>query len=236
MLHCPDLGATVAAILADRAADAPPLPLRPASSDWHLQRFAQRPHRLVLFAVDASDSMGDGPETRMAAALGAAAALARRAYLNRDQVALITFRDRAATLVVPPTGSAMRVHRLLRRLVVGGATPLADGLRLAGETLRNARRKDPLLELLLVLVSDGDATVPLRRGGDPLADALAMAAELRQSGIAGVVIDTGTSPPAQRQLPRLARELGATCRHLHELTGNNILRLLDAGLAARVQP
>ena len=218
------LAATVRRSLVRGAA---PLPLRPAAADWYRQRFEQRPHRLVLFAVDASDSMGDGPETRMAAALGAATGLARRAYLNRDQVALVTFRDRTATLTVPITSSVQRVRDHLQHLPVGGATPLADGLRLARDTFRQARRKDPALGALLVLISDGEATVPLHRGGDPCADALEIAGQLRKDGVASVLIDTGSTANHARLLPRLATALGGHCRRLQELSGGDILQLLD---------
>ena len=231
-----DLAATLAATVRRQGNGAASLPLRPAAADWHRQRFEQRPRRLVLFAVDASDSMGEGPETRMAAALGAATALARRAYLNRDLVALVTFRDRAATLTVPPTGSVQRVRDRLRQLQVGGATPLADGLRLARDTLRQACHREPALETVLVVISDGEATVPLQSGGDPRADALKLAEDLRRDGVAGVLIDTGLSPPRERFLPRLATALGGHCRRLQELTGDDILRLLDIPVPERPTP
>ena len=203
------------------------LPLQPGATDWYRHRFEQRPHRLVLFVVDTSDSMGDGPETRMAAALSAAVTVARQAYLHRDQVALITFRDRAAILTVPPTGSVQRVRDRLHQLAVGGATPLADGLRLARDELRRARRKDPALETLMILLSDGEATVPLHRGGDPVADALAIAGDLRRDKVASVLIDTGFAAAPVRLLPRLAEVLGGRCKRLQELTTAEILQLLD---------
>jgi len=169
----------------------------------------------------------------MAAALGATVAFARRAYLHRDQVALITFRDRAAALTVPPTGSVRRVRDRLSQLTVGGATPLADGLRLARDTLRRARRQDPSLDAVLVLVSDGEATVPLHHNGDPFADALAIARELRQDGVTSLLIDTGTAALQQRRLPHLAEILGGPCRRLQELTARDILQLLDTPVPDR---
>lgn len=227
-LQALDLAATLAAtVRRHQGSGAAPLPLRPAAADWYRQRFEQRPRRLVVFAVDASDSMGEGPETRMAAALGAATRLARRIYLNRDQVALITFRDRGATLTVPMTSSVQRVRDHLQQLAVGGATPLADGLRLARDTFRQARRKDPALDAVLVLISDGEATVPLHRGGAPFADALAIAGQLRQDGVASVLIDTGSAASHERLLPRLAAALGGHCRRLQELQGGDILELLN---------
>lgn len=224
-----DFSATLAAsVRRSLFNSASALPLRPTVEDWHQPRFAQRPRRLVLFAIDTSDSMGEeGPGTRMEVALGAAVALARRAYLNRDQVALLTFRGRLATLNVPPTGSVQLVRDRLRQLAVGGATPLADGLRLARDTFRQAIRKDPAMEAVLLLISDGMATAPLRHGGDPAGDAIAVAKDLRKDGVASILIDTGDAPATGRLLPRLADALGGHCRRLQELTANDILQLLE---------
>jgi len=232
-----DLAATLTANLhrqpGDRQTGLLPLPARPV---WHLQRFEQRPRRLVLFVVDTSDSMGDAPENRMTAALGMAVSLLRHAYLQRDRVALITFRDRAASLTVPPTGSISRVYACLRHVAVGGATPLADGLRLARETIRQARFKEHDLEVLMVLVSDGEATVPLRRGGNPLADCLEVAGELRREQVASILIDTGSAAPADRLLPRLATTLGGTCRRLREVGNDDLLKLLSTPAPERSRP
>ena len=231
-----DLAATLTATLRRQQADGQPaLPLRPDPADWQRQRFEQRPRRLVLIAVDASDSMGDGPELRMAAALGTACALLQHAYLHRDQVALVIFRDRAATLTVPPTSSMQRVRDRLRRVAVGGATPLADGLRLARDTIRQARQKDPTLDATLVLLSDGEATVPLHRGGDPAADSLEVACELRRDGVASVLLDTGSAAPDKRLLPRLAAALGGHCRRLQEVSGPAILELLELPPPERIR-
>ena len=233
-LQAIDLAATLTATVRRQQADGQPaLPLRPAPTDWQRQRFEQRPRRLVLVVVDASDSMGEGPETRIAAALGTVCALLQHAYLQRDQVALVTFRDRAATLTVPPTSSIQRVRDRLRRVAVGGATPLADGLRLAHATIRQARQKDPTLDATLLLLSDGEATVPLQRGGDPIGDSLEVARELRRDGVASVLLDTGSATADKRLLPRLAEALGGHCRRLQEVSGTAILELLERPPAER---
>jgi len=121
--------------------------LRPEELRLKLRQL--RPHRLVVFAVDTSDSMGDGPEAGMRAALGAALALAGEAYLNRDLVSLVTFRGETAQTLVPPTNSVARLRRSLGRLPVGGATPLAAGIRQARQVIRQARAREPGLDSLL---------------------------------------------------------------------------------------
>jgi magnesium chelatase subunit D len=193
----------------------------------HLQVRSQPRHRLVVFVIDTSDSMGDGPTARITAALGASLALASRAYLNRDQVCLITFRDRTARLAVPPTSSVMLVRQEMQQLPVGGATPLAAGLQKAREVIRQARIKHQGVTPLMVLISDGEATVSLEPGADPVDEALALAARMRQEKIPVLVIDTLEHHKRLNLMPRLARALGGECRHIHDLRSEQVLQLIE---------
>jgi len=223
-----DFGRTINAALARQAgAVRPGQKLSLAPEDRHKQVRSRRTRRLIVFVVDTSDSMADGPTARIAAALGASLSLAAAAYLNRDQVCLITFRDREARVVVPPTDSVMRVRQELQRLPVGGATPLAAGLQKAGEVIRQSRFKDPGLEPLLVLISDGEATVPLSRGADPVKEALALAGLLRQEKIRALVVDTLESHQPGNLMPQLAEALGADCRQIRELHTGSVMQLIE---------
>ena len=197
------------------------------AADLHVQLRSQRPRRLTVFLIDTSDSMGNGPTVRMSAALGAIAALASRAYLNREQVCLITFRDRHAHVVVPPTDSVMRIRQQLNRLPVGGATPLAAGLQKAGQVISQARRKDRAVEPLLILVSDGEATMPLHAGADPALEALAIARQLGQEPVPALVIDTAPGDRQRTCLPRIAEALGTGCQHIYNLQAGQILQLIE---------
>lgn len=198
-----------------------------AKEDLHLQVRSRQPRRLVVFVIDTSDSMGDGPTARITAALGACIAIAATAYLHRDQVCLVTFRDREARLVVSPTTSIMRIRQQLQRLPVGGATPLAAGLEKARQVIGQARLKNREVEPLLVLISDGEATMPLTTGGDPDTEALAAARLLRRDRIAALVIDTQASRHSQSLMSRLARVLGTDCRHIHDLHAGQVLQLIE---------
>jgi magnesium chelatase subunit D len=193
----------------------------------HLQVRSRPGHRLVVFVIDTSDSMGDGPTARISAALGASLALAARAYLNRDRVCLVTFRDHEARLAVPPTASVTLLRQAMHRLPVGGATPLAAGLQKALEVIRQARIKNPGVTPLMVLVSDGEATVPLEPGADPIEEALQLATRMRREEIPALVIDTLEQHKRQNLMPRLARALGAECRHIHDLRSAQILELIE---------
>lgn len=223
-----DLCRTVSAAMTRHALAREPGPkVALTPQDLHLQLRREKIRRLIVFVVDTSDSMGDGPTVRMSAALGAILSLARRAHLNREQVCLITFRDRTARLVVPPTASVIRIRRQLQRLPVGGATPLAAGLQEAHRVIGQARRKDPALEPLLVLISDGEATTPLRRGQDPGQDALEVARQLRQERVPALVIDTLPQHPRGAFMPRLAEVLGSRCEPIGQLRAGQVVELIE---------
>jgi len=219
-----DLGRTLNSAVI-RNAGGPEKKLRPflVEQDLHLQVRSPRHRRLIVFLIDTSDSMGEGPEARIAAGLGACISLAASAYLNRDQVCLITFRGREAQLVVPPTDSVTRVRQQLQRLPVGGATPLAAGLQKALQVIHQSRIKNPGVSSLLVLISDGEATVPLISGTEPDTEVLDIARSIFREDIPALVIDTLASRRRQRILPRLARALGTECLHVHDLQAKEVL-------------
>src|SRR5207244_6818153 len=97
-----------------------------------------------------------------------------------DRVALVAFKGGVpeATVALPLTASAALAHRRLRSIPLSGQTPLADALRRGRGLLRQELFKHPNAVPLLVVVTDGLPTVPLRRGGDPVADVLAAASAL----------------------------------------------------------
>ena len=91
-----------------------------------------REGNLVIFVVDAS---GRWPRaTGCPAVSGATLSLLRDAYQRRDKVAVITFRQQDAQLLLPPTSSVHIASRRLARFDTGGKTPLAQGL--AGRSRR----------------------------------------------------------------------------------------------------
>ena len=145
--------------------------------------YEQRVGNLLVLAVDASGSMG--AEKRMEAAKGAVVSLLLDAYQRRDRVALVTFRDDGASVVLRPTSSVEVAKARVNDLPTGGRTPLAAGIDAAR---RLAQRPGGGRRPLLVLVSDGRATAA-PDDGDPLAAAIAAAGEVRRAGIDAVVID-----------------------------------------------
>ena len=170
-------------------------------------RKAQVGH-LVVLVVDASGSMGVAAD-RLAAVKGALLAVLVDAYQRRDRVALVTFRNDAAQVVLEPTASVELARRRLDGLATGGTTPLAAGLRAAADLARRHAAED--LQPVIVVVTDGRATVA-DRGLDPsqaVADATAVAASIA-GAFPCVVVDV--EDPAGRRMglaKRLAGTLGA---------------------------
>ncbi|GAA4026829.1 putative cobaltochelatase [Allokutzneria multivorans] len=189
-----------------------------------------REGNLVLFAVDASGSMA--ARSRMSAVTGAVLSLLRDAYQRRDKVGLITFRGREAEVALPPTSSVDAAAVRLRRLRTGGRTPLAHGLLAARKLLAAERLRDPRRRPLLVLVTDGRATVAASQGGDALHDAMRAAALLEADGVASVVVDCENGVVRLGLPDRLALALGGTCLQLAELSAEQVAGVVRAARAA----
>jgi magnesium chelatase subunit D len=126
-------------------------------------------------------------------------ALLEDAVGKRDRISLVAFRSGIADAVVAlrPT-SSLRVAALrLREIPLSGRTPLPHALVVARRLLTQERAKRPNARPLLVVVSDGLPNVPLRPGGDALADVLAEGRALRRAGIACLVLDASTRAQAR---------------------------------------
>ena len=145
-----------------------------------------------------------------------------------DRVALVAFRGGLpeATVALPLTSSMALAYRRLRAVPLSGQTPLADALRLGRVVLRQELVKHPNAVPLLVAITDGLPTRPLRAGGDPLRDALAQATELRRAHVLSIVADS--APPGS---PGHAAQLAAAAGGLHlpvaELSPDVLLDVLE---------
>ncbi|BDE13341.1 MULTISPECIES: magnesium chelatase subunit D family protein [Mycobacterium] len=177
-----------------------------------------REGNLVIFVVDASGSMA--ARDRMAAVGGATLSLLRDAYQRRDKVAVITFRQHGATVLLPPTSSAHIAGRRLARFDTGGRTPLAEGLLAARELVLRERVRDRARRPLVVVLTDGRATA----GPDPLGRTRIAAARLAAEGTAAVVVDCETSFVRLGLAPALARQLGAPVIRLEQLHADHLTR------------
>ena len=191
-------------------------PLRPGPDDVRRAIREGREGNLVIFVVDASGSMA--ARDRMAAVGGATLSLLRDAYQRRDKVAVITFRQQEARLVLPPTSSAHIAGRRLAQFDTGGKTPLAEGLLAARELIVREKARDRSRRPLVVVLTDGRANA----GPDPLGRSRTAAARLVAEGAAAVVVDCETSYVRLGLAEQLARQLGAPVVRLQQLHADHL--------------
>jgi magnesium chelatase subunit D len=166
--------------------------VRIRAADFRVTRCKQPTRTLTIFAVDAS---GSSALHRLAEAKGAVELLLAECYIRRDQVAVISFRGRAAQLLLPPTRSLVRAKRGLAGLPGGGGTPLAAALDAAAVLAGQAQRRGETPTL--VILTDGRANIA--RNGAPgrepaRHDALAAARMVRLLNLNALLVDTSTRP------------------------------------------
>ena len=159
---------------------------------------------LIVFVVDASASMD--AEQRMAATKGAILSLLQDAYVRRDRVAVVIFKNRTAEVVLRPTSSVSLARRRLERLSVGGTTPLTHGLMAGYKVVKTELLRDPTIRPLLVLISDGRGNISMFKE-EPLVEAQKVAALVEAEEIDALVIDSArdySHLPSVQHLARVA--------------------------------
>jgi magnesium chelatase subunit D len=159
---------------------------------------------LIVFVVDASASMD--AEQRMAATKGAILSLLQDAYVRRDRVAVVIFKNRTAEVVLRPTSSVSLARRRLEKLSVGGTTPLTHGLMAGYKVVKTELLRDPTIRPLLVLISDGRGNISMFKE-EPLVEAQKVAAMIDAEEIDALVIDSArdySHLPSVQHLARVA--------------------------------
>ena len=159
---------------------------------------------LIVFVVDASASMD--AEQRMAATKGAILSLLQDAYVRRDRVAVVIFKNRTAEVVLRPTSSVSLARRRLKKLSVGGTTPLTHGLMAGYKVVKTELLRDPTIRPLLVLISDGRGNISMFKE-EPLVEAQKIAAMIDAEHIDALVIDSArdySHLPSVQHLARVA--------------------------------
>ena len=113
----------------------------------------------MVFVIDLSGSMMLNLESVREALLK----LHGEAYRSRDRVGIVAMKGLGAVVVQHPIANLRVVANKLVGLRVSGYTPLATGMYKAWEVLREAKRRDPSIIPAMVIITDGNANVPLKR-------------------------------------------------------------------------
>ena len=194
--------------------------------DIRVKRYQDRTDRVLVFVVDAS---GSTALARLAEAKGAVELMLAEAYASRDHVALVTFRGQGADLALPPTRSLVQTKRRLAGLPGGGATPLADALRVALDVARQARARG--MAPTLALLTDGRGNIALDGSADRAQaseDAERLARLARAEGWPAPILDTSLRPkPA---LAEFAALMGAQLVALPRADAQSLSSTLSAAL------
>jgi len=193
---------------------------RPRPQDVRRAVREGREGNLVVFVVDASGSMA--ARDRMAAVGGATLSLLRDAYQRRDKVAVITFRQQQAQLILPPTSSVYIASRRLAHFDTGGKSPIAQGLLAARDVVVREKARDRARRCLVVVLTDGRAT----GGPDPLGRMREAAARLVAEGAAAVVVDCETSLVRLGLAEELATALHAPAVRLAQLRADDLAQVV----------
>jgi magnesium chelatase subunit D len=190
-----------------------------ASDDLCYKRFKKKSGMLFIFAVDASGSMA---LNRMAQAKGAMTRLLQEAYIHRDKVALISFRNLTAEILLSPTRSIELAKRVVDAIPTGGATPIAAALLKTLE-IAGLSRAAEISQTMLIIFTDGRANVGLQveqsaerniRNKTIKDELQQLGVTLKSANITSLVMDTKPKFAAGGEARKLAEMINANYCYL----------------------
>ncbi len=132
-----------------------------APEDIHYKKLKPFRQSLIIFLVDASESMLS--EERMQLVKGFSLMLLNRVNRNRCAVAIVVFSGEQARIILQPTRSIQMTREQITDIPCEGTTPMAAGLQLTLQLIRAQKRKKTLQNITLIVLSDGEANIPLIR-------------------------------------------------------------------------
>ncbi|RMG58383.1 MAG: VWA domain-containing protein, partial [Deltaproteobacteria bacterium] len=206
-----------------------------APEDLRTREFRKKTGNLIIFLLDGSSSIET--QRKIGFLKGSVRSLLKDAYVRRDRVAIIVFREEMAEVVLEPTSSIDRAERRMDFIFSGGTTPLSIGLfaalSLAEREMRRSRENKPFL----FLITDGNANVS-SFGEDPTRESLKLAKRIRQMGISSCVVDVTRMNVEEKVLRRALERwepsagssgifYSARARALAEALGGEYLSVAD---------
>lgn len=167
--------------------------------------FSRKQSTLFVLAIDASGSMA---QRRITLAKRVMLDRLQQSYMNRDKIAIVSFRGEGAILALPPSRSIAGARRILDSLRVGGGTPLSAGLTCTLDLIKAAGEKHG--EVVVLFFTDGQGNVPLHsnRKLSPRSviesEVKLLASAINQTRARVVVIDTKHEFESSRETKQLA--------------------------------
>ena len=168
-----------------------------------------------LFAIDVSGSLVDSG--MMQDIKDGVKAMLMEGYVQRDKVALLTFRFRSAQISVPFTRSLEGIYEVLDNTTTGGGTPLGTALLMIREYMLNYVRKNPEERCYIILITDGEATEPAVRGSIAPVELKKIAATMNIPNTEWTVVDSSLVPGKINHALKLAEMLGGRYIRLENL-------------------
>lgn len=171
-----------------------------------------------LFAVDTSGSLII--RNRMVAVKGAILSLLKEHYVKKDRVGLMTFNEKAITMLLQPSREVEVIYKMLDDLAIGRKTPLSAALQYLNDYMSMYVKKRPNDDCYVVLVTDGCANVPLDpddKTVDPLQEALDIAKKINIPSLKWIVIDTEKREDVEYNAKKFSEALHAKYYTLDDL-------------------
>ncbi|MCL1912405.1 MAG: AAA family ATPase [Eubacteriaceae bacterium] len=197
------------------------------NSDFREKIREKRTGNTIIFAVDASGSMG--ANQRMRAVKGAICSLLNDSYQKRDKVGMIAFRHDSAETLLSITRSVELAQKRLAELPTGGRTPMAKGLELALDTILVERLKDKDILPVLVLVTDGRANSS-DKTAKPMEEVYALANQIAIRGIKSVVVDTENDFIRLGLAEKIAEAMCADYYRIEDLNAEHLVQIVSGSV------
>ncbi|HHS95174.1 MAG TPA: VWA domain-containing protein, partial [Phaeodactylibacter sp.] len=201
---------------------------------YRIKQYRQQSGLLFLFAVDGSGSMAIN---NYGAAKGAAIALLEKAYVYRDQVAMLFFRRNRADLLLSPGSSLSKAYRVLKRIPAGGRTPTGKAILKCLKMTKKAKLAKEVSGVVLILFTDGRANQPIQpiseqqdRETVSMKELKPLCIELGRHLAAALVIDTKRIAYQNQNAKEIAQWLNAQYLYLPKASAAQISDSLNANM------
>ena len=148
--------------------------------DIAIKEYIHKKEQFILFLLDTSGSMSIN---RIREAKGIIERLLEVGYMRRSKIAIISFRDREAKLILPPTTSISLAKSILDTIPTGGGTPLPSALYLAYNLISQIK-KSKTISTKMIIISDCIGNVPIGvYGRSDITLSPVMAKKLREKAV-----------------------------------------------------